>query len=109
MRNKTAIVTFRADVLGGDILVIPKTFYLNCDGIQILGMQNFKDFDANQCIIEMKCLAIMYGGVLMGNRDFTVDSFISYRNTQCACCSDNDCNVLVGDCEVMIGNCSLTI
>ena len=84
--SSTKTIPFRADVIEGNILRFPKYFNLQCNKIQILGMQNFKDLDDNLCTISMKCLAIMYGGQLLGNRDYTVNSFINYRDLECSSC-----------------------
>lgn len=108
--NATKTIQFRADVLEGNILRFPKTFNLQCGKIQILGMQTFKDLDDNLCTISMKCLSIMYSGQLMGNREYTVESFISYRNTNCSnCCIEEECGLTINGCLITIGGCLLEV
>lgn len=97
-------ISFRADVLNGKILEKPKTFEIDCDRIQLLGMNTFKDYDKNECIITMKGFTILFDGMFMANRDFTKDTFIAYRNSECM-----PCGIKAVECGITLNNCLLTL
>jgi hypothetical protein len=106
--NKYIDIT--VSTINGEILEKPKVMSFRCDGLYQVGVMNVREYDINDCIVVKKVFAFNYSMGVYGTTSFSdVSEFLAYKNTQCACCNDDQCGVQINNCFFTINGCLATI
>ncbi len=102
-------VKFTARTIDGVIQEFPETFNLICGQITPVGRQIVRNYNGNECILNVNVFLIYYGGQSLGSIDFeTADQFIEYVNNGCnsGCAKEylemNGCYALVDGCALVV-------
>lgn len=84
------------------------TFF--CDKAIPIGINIIRDFDEDGCGVATRVFLVLYEGQTFGTTQFKSRSeYDQWINTNCGCCTNVKCDVVIGDCLVYIGNCLVKI
>ncbi len=85
-------IDIAVSTINGEILERPKVMSFRCDGLDAVGLMNVRQFDINDCIVVKKVFAFNYAMGVYGSLSFnSIETFLAYKNSQCACCSESSC------------------